>query len=201
MTRRPLDEALREERRRQVLDAALECFRRDGFRGASMADICQAARMSPGHLYHYFAGKEAIIEAIAEDDLARRLSEVERAAAAPDVLDALITFGVETRDHATSGGLGGALRAEIAAEASHNPRIAAILARFHGRLEARLAEVLAMAQRQGQVDPGLDTAVLAVVVGLMADGFHARLASDPGLAERERMLVMGAVLRRMLGGR
>lgn len=201
MTRRPLDEALREERRRQVLDAAVECFRREGFRGASMADICQAARMSPGHLYHYFAGKEAIIEAIAEDDLARRLSEVERAAAAPDVLDALITFGVETRDHATSGGLGGALRAEIAAEASHNPRIAAILARFHGRLEARLGEVLATAQRQGQVDPALDPALLAVVMGLMADGFHARLASEPGLAERERMLAIAAVLRRMLSGR
>lgn len=201
MTRRPLGDTLREERRRQVLDAALECFRSEGFRGASMADICQAARMSPGHLYHYFAGKEAIIEAIAEDDLARRLAEVERAAAAPDVLDALISFGVETRDHATSGGLGGALRAEIAAEASHNPRIAAILSRFHGRLEARLAEVLAVAQRQGQVDPALDPAVLAVVVGLMADGFHARLASEPGLAERERMLAMGAVLRRMLSGR
>lgn len=201
MTRRPLDEALREERRRQVLEAALECFRREGFRGASMADICQAARMSPGHLYHYFAGKEAIIEAIAEDDLARRLAEVERAAAAPDVLDALITFGVETRDHATSGGLGGALRAEIAAEASHNPRIAAILVRFHGRLEARLGEVLAAAQRQGQVDPALDPALLAVVVGLMADGFHARLASEPGLAERARMLAMAAVLRRMLSGR
>lgn len=201
MTRRPLDEALREERRRQVLDAAVECFRREGFRGASMADICQAARMSPGHLYHYFTGKEAIIEAIAEDDLARRLAEVERAAAAPDVLDALITFGVETRDHATSGGLGGALRAEIAAEASHNPRIAAILARFHGRLEARLGEVLATAQRQGQVDPVLDPALLAVVMGLMADGFHARLASEPGLAERERMLAMAAVLRRMLSGR
>ncbi|WP_191083961.1 TetR/AcrR family transcriptional regulator [Roseococcus microcysteis] len=201
MTRRPLDEALREERRRQVLDAAVECFRREGFRGASMADICQAARMSPGHLYHYFTGKEAIIEAIAEDDLARRLAEVERAAAAPDVLDALITFGVETRDHATSGGLGGALRAEIAAEASHNPRIAAILARFHGRLEARLGEVLATAQRQGQVDPALDPALLAVVMGLMADGFHARLASEPGLAERERMLAMAAVLRRMLSGR
>ena len=201
MTRRRLDEAVREERRRQVLDAAVECFRREGFRGASMADICQAARMSPGHLYHYFAGKEAIIEAIAEDDLARRLAEVERAGAAPDVLDALITFGVETRDHAASGGLGGALRAEIAAEASHNPRIAAILARFHGRLEARLGEVLATAQRQGQVDPALDPSLLAVVMGLMADGFHARLASEPALAERERMLAMAAVLRRMLSGR
>lgn len=201
MTRKPLGNALREERRRQVLDAALECFRKEGFRGASMADICQAARMSPGHLYHYFAGKEAIIEAIAEDDLERRLSEVDRAATAPNFLDALITFGVETRDHATSGGLGGALRAEIAAEASHNPRIAAILARFHDRLETRLSEALAAAQLQGQVEPGLDPAVLAVVVSLVADGFHARLASDPALAERERMLAMGAVLRRMLGGR
>lgn len=34
--------------------------------GASISDICSEAKISPGHLYHYFASKEAIVSAMAE---------------------------------------------------------------------------------------------------------------------------------------
>lgn len=53
-------------RRKQILDAAATCFRRDGFRGASMANISLTAGMSTGHIYHYFESKAAIIEAVIE---------------------------------------------------------------------------------------------------------------------------------------
>src|SRR5690606_3781514 len=51
-------------RRAQILDAAAECFRREGFHGSSMARIAATAGMSPGHLFHYFKRKEDIVEAI-----------------------------------------------------------------------------------------------------------------------------------------
>lgn len=68
-----------EQRRQQLLDAATECFRREGVHGSSIARICQVSGMSPGHIYHYFANKEAIVEAIAErerNDLAGILSRL-----------------------------------------------------------------------------------------------------------------------------
>ena len=55
-------------RREQVLTAAAACFQRHGFHGASMAQISREAGMSVGHIYHYFANKEAIIAAIVAGD-------------------------------------------------------------------------------------------------------------------------------------
>src|SRR5690625_5601116 len=55
-----------EARRAQILDAAAECFRREGFHGASMGRIAAAAGMSRGHVFHYFKRKDDIVEAIVD---------------------------------------------------------------------------------------------------------------------------------------
>ena len=69
-----------EQRRDQVLDAAEQCFRAEGFHGASMIRIAEAAGMSPGHIYRYFEGKDAIIIALCE----RRFSGFEHLLAGLD---------------------------------------------------------------------------------------------------------------------
>lgn len=53
-------------RREQILDAASECFAREGFHGASIARISKMSGMSPGHIYHFFDNKEAIVKGIVE---------------------------------------------------------------------------------------------------------------------------------------
>src|SRR2546426_5003620 len=58
-------------RRRQIVDAAIVCFARDGFHRATMQDICREAQLSPGAIYRYFASKDEIIEAIADERHAR----------------------------------------------------------------------------------------------------------------------------------
>ena len=60
-----------EGRRRQIIDAAIACFARDGFHRATMQDICAEARLSPGAIYRHFPGKDAIVEAIADERHAR----------------------------------------------------------------------------------------------------------------------------------
>src|SRR5471030_1915341 len=68
---RTLDPVKHDEKRQEILLAAWRCLARDGFRGASTADICKEAGISPGHLYHYFASKEAIVTAITAGGLER----------------------------------------------------------------------------------------------------------------------------------
>jgi AcrR family transcriptional regulator len=53
-------------RREQILDAASECFAREGFHGASIARISKMSGISPGHIYHFFDNKEAIVKGIVE---------------------------------------------------------------------------------------------------------------------------------------
>ncbi|HJT57520.1 MAG TPA: TetR/AcrR family transcriptional regulator [Ktedonobacteraceae bacterium] len=53
-----------EERKNQILEAALAVFARRGFDEARMDDIAQEAGLSKGALYLYYKSKDAIIAAI-----------------------------------------------------------------------------------------------------------------------------------------
>ncbi|WP_152648018.1 TetR/AcrR family transcriptional regulator [Demequina sediminicola] len=55
-----------DQRRALILDAALQCFARDGFQGASMADIITTAGVSAGSVYRYFPSKSELIVAAAQ---------------------------------------------------------------------------------------------------------------------------------------
>src|SRR5579872_7491021 len=65
-------DAQKESRRQQILDAALRCFSRDGFHNTTTADIVRESGVSQGTLYLYFATKDDLIVALADD---RRQSE------------------------------------------------------------------------------------------------------------------------------
>jgi TetR/AcrR family fatty acid metabolism transcriptional regulator len=50
-----------EERKSQILDAAMETFAKKGFHKTRMADIAESSGLSKGSLYWYFDSKDAII--------------------------------------------------------------------------------------------------------------------------------------------
>jgi AcrR family transcriptional regulator len=54
-------------RRQQILDAAANCFARNGFHRTSMQDIVRESGVSAGLVYRYFAGKDDMIVAIVQD--------------------------------------------------------------------------------------------------------------------------------------
>jgi AcrR family transcriptional regulator len=53
-----------EWRRERLLDAALEVFVGKGFDGATVKDIAASAGVTQGLLYHYFPGKDALLETL-----------------------------------------------------------------------------------------------------------------------------------------
>jgi AcrR family transcriptional regulator len=54
------NEQLKDERREQILSAALKVFGRRGFAATKISDIVASAGMSHGLVYHYFKSKEDI---------------------------------------------------------------------------------------------------------------------------------------------
>ena len=50
-----------EERKSQILDAAMETFTEKGFHKTRMSDIAESSGLSKGSLYWYFDSKDAII--------------------------------------------------------------------------------------------------------------------------------------------
>jgi AcrR family transcriptional regulator len=67
------------ERRAQLFDVARRLFARDGYRGASMEAIAEAAGVTKPVLYQHFPSKRALYEALLVDDLGRLTDELEAA--------------------------------------------------------------------------------------------------------------------------
>jgi len=62
VTTRGSEQAL--EKRRQILDAAVQVFAREGFYGCRVSDIADEAGVAYGLVYHYFSSKEEILDTL-----------------------------------------------------------------------------------------------------------------------------------------
>ena len=81
--------------RGQLIDVATRLFAEHGYEGTSIEAVLAAAGVSRGALYHHFAGKEALFEAVVSAVSAQvttELTEVIRGCADP--VDALRTAGL-----------------------------------------------------------------------------------------------------------
>jgi len=67
------------ERREEILAVALTCFGEKGFVDTRMTDIASRSGMSVGNLYNYFKNKDAIVEALANREIALLNKKIRKA--------------------------------------------------------------------------------------------------------------------------
>jgi AcrR family transcriptional regulator len=65
-----------EEKRRQILDAAVRVFARKGFHGSRVGDIAEEAGVAHGLLYHYFTSKDQVLEAVFHENWSVLLARI-----------------------------------------------------------------------------------------------------------------------------
>ncbi|HVY83778.1 MAG TPA: TetR/AcrR family transcriptional regulator [Caulobacterales bacterium] len=147
------DPLLAERRRRQILEAAIGCFRRRGFHQATMQEICAEAGISPGALYRYFDSKADIIAAIGEDECTGFNELLRRAQSKGDLMHALCALARSFFEHAATDG---ALVADLFAEAARDPLLSRSLGRSDAISISQCAEAIRAAQARGDADPSLD---------------------------------------------
>ncbi|HEX2019249.1 MAG TPA: TetR/AcrR family transcriptional regulator [Aurantimonas sp.] len=163
-----------DQRRMHVLAAARSCFARSGFHGASMQQICAEAEMSPGALYRYFPSKDAIIEAIAEEERVDAAACVAALYGEGSLVDRITAVGMDYLRQTVDPDTGG-LMVEIWSESIRNR---ALGRRFHEiEVEVRRAfdAALRRAKSEGEIDPGIDIPVVLTVLFAVADGLVMRL--------------------------
>jgi TetR/AcrR family transcriptional regulator, transcriptional repressor of aconitase len=166
----------RDLRREQILTAARRCFLRDGFHATSMQDLFAEAGLSSGAVYGYFASKDDVIVAIAEDNLlgvtemiysaATRQPGRPAGAVLADVMDMLRAKDAED-------GLG-KLTVIVWSEALRNPSLAARFTALVTQVRAILAEVIQ--QSQGNLPAGVPADVLASALLSLVPGYLLQLA-------------------------
>jgi TetR/AcrR family transcriptional repressor of uid operon len=190
---RKVDPVRHEEKRSEILDAAARCFGRKGFGGASIADICAEAGISPGHLYHYFASKEAIISAMTEIGLERatiRFSEMMKSSNAVEALLAELGKPKPPRDWPKL-----AIIIDMLAEASRNPEVGKIVRDQSRALRTLLEGFVREGQAQGQIDRSLDVSLTAAILLSVLDGAKTLAIRDPKID----MTAATASLRILIG--
>ena len=176
------DPGLASRRRREILDAALLCFRRRGFHQATMQEICAEAGLSPGALYRYFGSKADIIAAIAEDE--RREADTVLAQASEGALvDALCALARAFFEKMTTESEG-SLLADVFAEAARDPLLAKSLAAADAKSVSRCAAAITAAQQCGDVDPELDANLAANVLFAGIEGLGLRQTLGAGDVDR-----------------
>jgi AcrR family transcriptional regulator len=195
----PADCSRTEARRTQILDAAENCVREYGFHRASISKISKASGMGAGHIYHYFANKEAIIAAIVAREVERLLTLTAEVQAAENMLEELVLCtesGVLLNLDSQAAGL----KLEIVAEASRNPAIAEIVRAADSRRSAGLEETLkALRQAHGLANDAATITTLAEVIAAMFEGLMVRAIRNPAadrqlIARKFQQLIRAMVL-------
>lgn len=91
------------ERRRQILDAAVRVFARQGFHASRVSDIADEAGVAYGLLYHYFRSKDELLDTVFTERWELMLAAIEAAdardASARDKLDDIAGFIVGSYHH------------------------------------------------------------------------------------------------------
>jgi AcrR family transcriptional regulator len=177
-------------RRAHILNAAERCIANAGFHRTTMQDICRAAAISPGALYVYFDGKEALIAGISERDRQEFAERLEALADAPDFMQALRTLGEQyfledaAKDHRMS--------IDIGLESTRNPRVGEIFRRFDRYIVDSFETLFHKLQQEGRIAPALDIPTTVKAFLVVADGMFWRRAVDPAF---DAQRVMPAVLK------
>lgn len=69
-----INEEKKQQKRAEIIDAAMKCFAEKGFNKTTMDDIVKTAGISKGGIYLYFKSKDEVFQAIADNVLIKRKS-------------------------------------------------------------------------------------------------------------------------------
>jgi AcrR family transcriptional regulator len=191
-----LTEADKMARRNQITSAALRCFAREGFHRTSMADIVRESKLSPGAIYHYFTGKDEVIEAIAADRHEHEAALNRAALSEPDPLRALHrlveNYGAWLAD--PDERMRRRVGVQIWAEALRNDAVHQLVKGGTEAARHAITELLIRARNEGRLRDESDPAALARVFVALFQGFILQLSWDEDidmngyLAEVDRLM-------------
>ena len=169
-------------RRQQILDAATACFSERGLHATTMQDICQRAGLSPGAVYCWFTGKEAIIDAVADERHTRERDMLQAAATAGDPRAAFSSFFDAYLDWLADPAEQRRRRVSIQmwADALVNDRLRASV-RAGTDQQAIARDFITAAQAAGDLPADIPADGLTRVLLAIIQGFILQQAWDPGI--------------------
>lgn len=166
-----------EDRRRQILRAAMTCFTRRGFHQTTMNDISAEAQISVGLIYRYFESKNAVITFMASehlDDLRRVLEQARRA---PTLFAALELVSICHCDEQPQH-LHVAFVADLFAEAARNEQVRVLVRDITEFFIRSVTDLIAGSVEAATAQPGLVPRTAAEIIVDSTRGMMIRAIAD-----------------------
>jgi TetR/AcrR family transcriptional regulator, repressor for uid operon len=182
-----------EERRRQILRAAMTCFARRGFHPTTMHDISAEAQISVGLIYRYFNSKDAVITFMAREHLEDMKQILEQARRAPTLFEALELVSIchceEQPEH-----IHVAFVADLFAEAARNDHVRVLVRDVTQFFIESVTDLIAASDEARTAPPGLTPRTAAEIIVDSMRGMMIRAIADSSTLTasqiRERQLAM-----------
>jgi AcrR family transcriptional regulator len=194
---RTVDPRRHAAKRQQILDAAAVLFATHGLDAASTAQICRAAGMSPGNVFHYFASKREIFLAVIADGEEEKAAALAAARAADDPVAGLFS-AVRVMTGPAAHELGPPLVMEAMLQARRDPELAEWLERDRAAELDVLAHLLRRAARAGRIDPGLPVAAVKTWLHAFVGAYYLQAATDAGFDPARQAATLELAITRFL---
>ncbi len=153
--------------RERLLEAAADAFAERGYDGTRVADIAAAAGVSNGALYAHFGSKAELLVGALRTHGRRLLADLFAADPSRSVTDVLLEVGrwLPRRRDAR-----GYLIVEALVAARRDEDVAGPMRDYVGERAEWLADLMRVAQQDGEIDPALSPNALAHFCLLLAMG-------------------------------
>jgi AcrR family transcriptional regulator len=176
-----VDQSYLDARRREILEAAMECFSREGFHRTTMQDIVKETGRSAGAIYRYFKTKEDIVAAIAHERHAIEETMLEQAldVSDPEIALRQLARGLLGRLADPGEQRWRRITVQVWAEALRDERVMQIVRSGLDEPIEMLAEIVRKAQSDGALPAELDPVGTARVCAAIFHGLVLQQAWDP----------------------
>src|SRR5579875_3824593 len=173
-----------DQRRQQMLQAALDVIAERGYPDTRITDVAQRAGASPALVIYYFKTRDHLLtEAMryAEDAWyaagVRRMAAIETAAGRLEEIVAMTCLPEEDTEPNESW----LLWLDLWAQSARNPGVAAVWQKFEERWRETIKSLVLTGQENGEFAP-VDAGDFAVLLSALLDGFAVQIALEESAA-------------------
>lgn len=169
-----------DERRPQIIEAAIRVFTRTGYRKATMPEIAREAGLSVGGIYWYFKGKEDLVIAILRQCFQSDQTALE------SLLNADLPAGQKARAFAqnyienfNAYAWFNGISAEFYGESAHDPIVREHIQEYLSHYRQALVTLIEQGVQRGEFRPVNPYDAANAILGL-EEGLAVLLVADPG---------------------
>jgi AcrR family transcriptional regulator len=178
---------IREERRRQILDAARQVFSQKGLNATKVSDVAAAAGLSQGLVYHYFDSKDDLFMAVFEEWVASSTysAYAEEVLAAASAADQLRAFARAASHMMAESAAFLPVQMGFWSRILHHEAIRERFRQFFAGLRTALAQIIRAGVESGEFR-ATDAETLAGIAIAVYDGLVLQWVADPAAVDWER---------------